>query len=97
MVLNAADIPGMPSSQSCRAAMETSLWGLNTSTASSADLESPHDRAGSGKADGTDLGKSVKKLPQGLGHLLGRCWPSLRVWVTAEMADAGLASGSAYR
>lgn len=87
MVLNAAergtqepsDIPGMPS-QSCRAAMETSLWGLNISAASFADLESPHDRAGSGKADGTDLGKSVKKLPQGLG--------------TAEMADAGLASGS---
>lgn len=91
MVLNAAergtqepsDIPGMPSSQSYRAAMETSLWGLNISAASSADLEGPHDRAGSGKADGTDLGKSVKKLPQGLG--------------TAEMADAGLASGSGYR
>lgn len=53
-----------------------SLWGLNISTASSADLESPQDRAGSGKADVTDLGKSKKKLPEGLGYF--------------KMADAGL-------
>lgn len=66
-LMGPSDIPGLPS-QSCWAVMETNLWGLNISASSSADLESPHNRAAHGKEDVADLGESMKKTPEDLGY-----------------------------